>query len=141
VIDALRPVKPVEGWTFHAHLPSLCNVVRCWFPVEDPKPNDELKLRRGLILETKTLDGLPFVTVAHGTGNLKLGSRAAVDLIISDRPALSRLGLSKPTRFDLDRIEQLPWCVQYFPSPKASKQLNADEVELLLARLSIRGWR
>lgn len=75
--------------------------------------------------------------VAVGTSNLKSTRRMHRDLIIQNSESMRRMGLSMATRFDLDRIAELPWSREWFPIPNARHtpiigSLDRDHIELLL---------
>jgi hypothetical protein len=140
--EKLVLTEPEEGWTFYASTPLLCDVVRCWFPVWNPTPNEEPKRRHVLVLEvSKDETGRPFVVVAHGSGSPNALARAKVNdgFIITDADSLSRCLFTKPTAFNLRKIEPLPWCTQYFPAPHLTRRLPSSEIERLIPFLRRHG--
>lgn len=100
-----------------------------------------MKRRRALVLETQRLNGEPWVTVAHGGGTLSENTRGNIDLIISDPATIRYLGLTKPTRFDLDHREELPWCREYFPNPWRIRRLLEPDMNRLFECIAARGWK
>ncbi|MHB1104671.1 MAG: hypothetical protein ACYC0C_18245 [Devosia sp.] len=97
--------------------PSAFDIVACYFPETNPKPDGSEKLRPALVLnvfrDRKTQD--TFCEVAYGTTNLKFPQRGHLDLIIQNAADLSLIGLHRATRFDLDRnnVVILPWSEEY----------------------------
>jgi len=79
-----------------------------------PRRKDDCLVRR--VRLHKNGDAV-FVQVAFGTTKLKMPKRVGKDLIIVNMTDMVKMGLSKATRFDLDRVTELPWCEEWFPVP------------------------
>lgn len=108
-LDALR-----AEW--EASPPAAFDIVTCYFPESEPKPEGKLKLRPALVLSVlrgKTT-GAWAVRVAYGTSTLKLMQREHLDLIIQNATDMRLMGLAKATRFDLDEVVTLPWTRTHF---------------------------
>ncbi|MCJ2098911.1 hypothetical protein [Methylobacterium sp. E-046] len=69
------------------------------------------------------------VEVAYGTTNLKPEKRR-LDLIIMNSVQIDECGLSHATRFDLDRIVRLPWCLEYFRPPQGVPEARIGKLNL-----------
>ncbi len=105
--------------------PAAFDIVACYFPESEPKPDWSVKLRPALVLNVyrDKATGAYAVRVAYGTTTLKLMQRGHIDLIIQNAAELRIIGLPMATRFDLDNTVMLPWTPTYFgcwsgyPSP------------------------
>lgn len=125
------------GWTLLdiETLPNPGDIVWCKFPYVrgEPGPVARPTLVRATTTlenpETGTLYGA--VEVSYGTGEYTEEHRQ-IDLVISDKEAVRRCGLHKPTRFALDtgNRKNLIWCEEYFVPPEYVR--NTD---LLIGRL------
>lgn len=128
-------------------LPKRYEIAWCRFPMDDSgRPGR--KLRPTLVRATRrdTESTRSAVVVSYGTRNLKLGQRDELDLIIQNAAQLERLGLPMATRFDLDLMNILPWCSEFFASPPhaaaiVTGQLNDDQIERFKRKLRIREER
>lgn len=133
------------AWT--SSPPSAYDIVACWYP-EDEAPNQAGSALRPALVVT-VLQGKQSreyaCRVAYGTKNLKLIKRLGLDLIIRQPAHIQQMGLARPTRFDLDRVVQLPWkppffeCWTGYASPKLGSLTEAyikDYAFLMMKRES-----
>jgi hypothetical protein len=100
-------------------LPRLHDIVWCRFPEEPPfEPGPKIRpaLVRGIKIDSTTDRGA--VNVSYGTTKLKWFTRRYRDLIIQNAAVLKEIGLPMATRFDLDLMNFLPWCAEFFCIPK-----------------------
>jgi hypothetical protein len=106
IVPAEWPSKP----------PAAFDIVACFFPESEPKPDGSIKLRPALVLSVlrRASTGEVAVRVAYGTKNLKLMHREHLDLIIQNASDMRLMGLAVATRFDLDHVALLPWTDTFF---------------------------
>jgi len=100
------------------HPPAVYDVVACYYPETEPKPDGSNKLRPALVLNVfkDRKGGGFFLQLTYGTSNLKFPQRAGADLIIQNASDLRDIGLPRATRFNLDdeAIIMLPWTPEFF---------------------------
>jgi hypothetical protein len=118
--DILRRFRP--GRHSIKDLPKPHDVICCFFPDHDgparwPHP--------ALVREAKPIPelGEADVYVYYGTSTIKEW-RASVDLII-DGPDVAAVGLTEPTRFDMEKLLPLEWKRENFPTHRIIGTLNA----------------
>jgi hypothetical protein len=108
------------AWSYYpvSTLPAPLDVVLCKFPEDLDLQKPPLKTRPGLVIKTAYSDpGFePEVRVVYGTSNLKMSKRR-YDLIVMNNQEMYEAGLSRATRFDLDKIVWMPWCSEFFIKP------------------------
>ncbi len=122
--------------------PRVYDIVLCRFPfVEDPDTPPSHHRSPCLVKAVRLHSSrrAAFVTVAVGTSNLKTERRSDIDLIIHNASDMHEMGLAVSTRFDLDRIFDLPWARQWFPIPNGRMtpklgSLNQTYIGLLRRR-------
>jgi hypothetical protein len=108
------------GWHYRSTttLPEPYDIVGCAWPL-DEKPDDPGPwVRPCLVIQTKIEldeDGVEFgvVAVSYGSGEWTEEQQKR-DLMI-EKHEYRRLGLVKPTRFSMDRIEEFIWGTKWFP--------------------------
>ena len=98
--------------------PSPGDVVWCHFPflpATEPGP----KPRPALAVAVLVLDDGVVVKVAYGTSQRTSSLRAGEFLISKDKHpvAFKQAGLAFDTKFDLNRVIELPWSERYFKVP------------------------
>jgi hypothetical protein len=125
-------------------LPRRHNIAWCRFPLDGSHEPGQ-KLRPTLVRATRcdTLSSRTAVVVSYGTSRLRQGQRGNIDLIIQYAAEVARLGLTMPTRFDLDRMQILPWAEEFFVPPPHHKEivtgsLNGEQIARLAAKLRYR---
>lgn len=100
----------VPAWTTSP--PSAYDIVACWYPENDNStPGPDLRPALVITVFQGKRSGAFACRVAYGTKTLKIIKRQTVDLIIQQP---DEVGLPRPTRFDLDRILDLPWGLPFF---------------------------
>src|ERR1700736_2896137 len=108
------------GWDHHNlnKLPALYTIVGCAWPLDENPEVAGPRVRPCLVVRRSTLrdeNG-----VLYGTLHMSYGSKewtpeqARRDCII-DQSEYRALGLSFPTRFSVDRIEEFVWGPKWFP--------------------------
>lgn len=111
-----QPGKP--GWSYYplVTLPRQLDIVWCRFPdnlgLTRPGPKARPALVRAVQLDRT--GSRARIEVTYGTSNLKVETRGDIDLLLANATELARMGLSQPTRFDLDRTATLPWAEEFF---------------------------
>lgn len=127
-----------DGWSyFPLHtIPRPLDIVWCRFPIlELSKPGP--KCRPGLVRSVLLNKGQTKarVEVCYGTSQLKK-DRFPFDLFIENASQLTLLGLPQATRFEIDRVLQLPWSAEFFEPRRGKKtpiigRLTQDEIAQL----------
>jgi hypothetical protein len=88
-------------------------------------------LRPVLVKDTALVDNkYPHVLVIYGTTKLK-AKRRPFDFFIQNASEMSRCGLQKATRFDLDNEDLLPWSDEYFQVPRKLGSLTLEAIRVL----------
>jgi hypothetical protein len=119
------------GWTYYdaTTLPRLYDIVWCRFPEDDPfEPGPKIRpaLVRGIKVERTNSRGA--VKVSYGTTKLKTLRRRRYDLIIQNAATLNEIGLPIATRFDLDLVNTLPWCAEFFCIPRGCRSITVGRL-------------
>jgi len=117
-------------------MPAPTSIVWCRFPyVEDvdrpgPKPRPAI-IKRGYADQENN----PWVDVAYGTSQ-DVFRKEINQFVVSNIVDMDACGLYCATRFQLDRIAQLPWASEFFPDAPGRKspvmgRLSEHQVQLL----------
>lgn len=98
--------------------PSPGDIVWCHFlflPATEPGP----KPRPALVIGVRVLEDGVALKVAYGTSQRTTSLRAGEFLIARDKHpvAFKQAGLAFDTKFDLNRVIELPWSERYFKVP------------------------
>lgn len=135
-------------WTYHdlGTLPIVGTILWCRFPMGgNPNiPGSEhhpvLVLGRKINIE----DRCGGLIVAYGTGTTKDDTRGNLDLIIPQADFAAH-ELTKPTRFDLAKVNrlELPWCEEFFSTPRSQQKIVMGKLsDDTMAKLkAIFAWR
>jgi hypothetical protein len=93
-------------------LPVAFDIVWCRYPY-DESPDEPGPIQHPTIVRQPLFDedGNPHVRVIYGTSQEPLIRGAEFFTVATD---LRRSGLSKPTRFCIDREARVPWAEEYF---------------------------
>jgi hypothetical protein len=98
--------------------PSPGDIVWCHFPFL-PATQPGPKPRPALVVGVRTFEDGVTIQVAYGTTQRTTSLRSGEFLISKDRHpvAFKQAGLAFDTKFDLNKVIELPWTDRYFKVP------------------------
>ena len=113
------------------HLPSPGDIVWCHFPFSpatDPGP----KPRPALVVGVREYEDGVTINVAYGTTKRTTALRAGEFVISKDKhpAAFKQAGLAYDTKFDLNKVIELPWTERYFKVPPTPSQVFGQTPKL-----------
>jgi hypothetical protein len=94
--------------------PSAYDIVTAYYPEDGAEPGPKLRPTLCIAVLQGQTTGAYACKIIYGTKELKIIKRGAVDLIIQHTLHVKQLGLTRPTRFDLDCVATLPWNEDFF---------------------------
>ncbi|HEY4082992.1 MAG TPA: hypothetical protein VGM81_20095 [Burkholderiaceae bacterium] len=117
----------MSGWP----PPSPGDIVWCHFPFL-PETEPGPKPRPALVVGVREQEDGVAVKVAYGTTQRTMSLRAGEFLIAKDKHsvAFKQAGLSFDTKFDLNKMIELPWSARYFKAPTLLNQAYGQTPKL-----------
>lgn len=117
----------MSGWP----PPSPGDIVWCHFPFL-PETEPGPKPRPALVVGVREQEDGVAVKVAYGTTQRTTALRAGEFLVSKDKHpvAFKQAGLSFDTKFDLNKMIELPWSERYFKAPTTLHQAYGQTPKL-----------